>query len=163
MSESGEDMVIGNLGRRAEILKAEDDEHQRAKARKTRAEDEILCRVVEAIKPALPALSSRVQGVPAWRGVNLDKGKGIYLGEHGDFFATTRLAGGASALDDGQPPFVLSPADVLDHVSLVGVVATLFAAIDAQLGKRAERIKQIDREAALLEGILQAFRIGGVK
>lgn len=144
-------MVIGNLGREAEELKMEQDEYARAKSRKAKAENATLEVIIEAVRPALPSICSKVEGGLAGRAIELSRG--LFLGEGGNIF---ELAGPNKirVLDVGQ---------VLDRTSLSAILAVLVTAIRAQEGRLDGRTTQIEREAAILEGIAQAFKIGSVR
>ncbi len=127
-----------------------------AKLRKSRAEDELLRAIVGSIKPALPAVSSRVGGLsgPLARALALGvmvEGSQLFLSEQGDFF----LLSGPQC-----KPVVLSSEQVLDRVPLDAVFAPIVSAVRAQLGRK-RNVEEIEREAHILEGIAQALKVGG--
>lgn len=148
--------IINTLGREATALHEEHEEHKVAKRRKAIAENAVLKEIIDAVKPALPAISSRIAGItggPLARAVNL--GGGLHIGEHGDLFEGGPLVNGKVTM--------LGINDVLNRTSCSAILAVLLTAIRAQAGKLDPRTTEIEHETAILEGIAQAFQIGGVR
>ena len=145
-------LVVQMVGYEARNLANETGDYVDAKRGKDAAENEIMAAIVEAVRPALPSISSRIAGMsgPLKRGVNLCST--FYIGEQGDFFSL-----------EGGKVRCLTIEDVLEETSLPAVLAVFFAAMRAQAGRLSEKTIEIRREANILDGIATALRVGGVR
>jgi len=148
--------AIEMLADEAQALRNEKDGFVMAKKAKAAAEDAVLRAIVEAVRPALPAISSKVEGMngPLRRAVNLGGlDEALYLGEQGDWFVILTMSSVR----------ILDISEVLDRTSLSAVLAVLLTSIRAQAGKLRPRTDEVRREAQILEGIAAAFKAGGVR
>lgn len=145
--------MVANLGAESEELRQERDEFMKAKSDKAKAENAVLDAIVEAVRPALPVIGTKLEGFSGPLRRAIDLGAGIFLGEEGDFFTF-----GAN-----RSIRCFSTAEVLDRTSLSAILAVLLAALRAQAGRLDPRTDQIRRETAILEGIAAAFKVGGVR
>ncbi len=141
-----------NLEQVSEMAKRVAVEHEaleEAKDGKADAEDEVLALVVEAIKPALPAMSTRIEGGagPAKRGVMVDRMTRIYLGEEGDWFRMM-----------SNKPYRIHPAEVLAAVDLGSIASTLVHAMHTQLGSREDVTSRIAAETRELLDVVSRFK-----
>lgn len=148
--------AVMTLGVEAGDLADERREYMQAKMAKAKAENAVLHAIVEAVRPALPAIASKTQmGGPLKRAIELGSfnGRALYLGEEGDFFS----------LDAKLSITCFTVEEVLNQTSLSAILAVLLTAVRAQTGKLDPRTEQIRREAGILEGIALAFKAGGVR
>lgn len=138
-------MDLEQVNEMAKRVSMEHDRLEHAKEQKAEAEDALLDDVVRVLKPALPAMSSKVEGLsgPLGRAVLVDRTTGIYLGEQGDFFLRHH---------DGRVT-TLTTADVLGTLDLGSVVGQLVITLHAQIGSREARTLQIEDEAARLRAV----------
>ena len=145
--------IVNRLREDAATLAEERTSYMESKQRKAKAENEVLKAIVEAVSPALPAISTKMEGLagPLKRAVDL--GGGLFLGEQGDFFS----------VDSKKSIRCYDVGEVLDKTSLPAILAVLLTSIRAQVGKLDPRTDQIEREANILEGIAAAFKAGGVR
>lgn len=136
------------------MAKKVEGEHQalsNAKARKAQAEDELLEALVEAMKPALPAMCTRMTLSNAdadYPAINvnamvIDAASGLHLEATGSFFR--KFANGMGE--------TMQTNEVLDLLDIGTLVATLLAALHAQDGSRVKVTKQIENEALRLESV----------
>jgi len=133
-------------------LKLERDDFMKAKDEKAKAENAVLESIVEAVRPAIPAIVSKVEAVKGWHLRGLDIGGGVFLMENAKWGVLV-----------GPDIRTLETQEVLDRTSLSAVLAVLLSAVRAQAGKLDPRTDQIRRETGILEGIAAAFRAGGVR
>lgn len=142
-------MNLQQVADMAKKVATEHEAYEEAKEAKGRAEDELLALVVEAIKPALPAMSSRVQGCagPITRGVLIESVLRLYLGEEGDWFRIVQ----------SDVPYVMSAAEVLDLLDLGSIAGTLVQTLAAQLGSRDDATISIERETRQLLEVVARF------
>lgn len=143
-------MDLEQVEQMAKRVAGECEKHENAKASKDAAEDELLTRVVEMIKPALPAMASKVEaeGFADMRGVCIDRVRRFYLTEDGRWF---RLD--ARAYNQPLVAVAIVPSEVLDVHALGFVVAVLVNTLAAQDGKRIESTARIEAEAAKLRAL----------
>lgn len=147
--------AVSQLADDANLVAGEYKQQVAAKQRKQRAEDSLLEAIVAAVRPALPAISSKVDGLsgPVKRALFLGLSVNdapLYLGEQGDFF----LRASPAAI------VVKSAGEVLDVLPLEAVFSPIVAAVRSQLGRN-RNTAEIEREARVLEGVAQALRVGG--
>ncbi len=140
-------MDLEQVSEMAKQVAHEHDALEQAKEDKAIAEDELLKLVVDTIKPALPAMCSKVEGGagPIARAVFVDgwkDGPGLYLGEQGDWFEMR-----------SDKPHVLSVAEVLADYDLALVVVTLVQKLREQVGARDKSTRQINDEIARLRAL----------
>lgn len=155
MNEQG--WAVANLGIEAQILRKEHDEYMQAKQHKALAENALLDAIIEAVKPALPSICSKQADGRRL----LQLGGGLWLDERGRFYLSTGASSAAVFTLDTGPP--IDVGTVLDRTSLPAIVAVFVAAIRAQTGRLSGKTNEINKEASILEGIAQAFKIGGVR
>jgi hypothetical protein len=141
--------MIEDMKRRAARVKAEHDGLERAKLDKRAAMIELLRAVVEAVAPALPALCSRILGIPgpALRALNV--GHCLYLGEKG---------GWIELRDGGALILARTDEHVDEHFVVEDVVEEISQALTKQAGAREWMTAEIRHEAERLRAAVLLLR-----
>jgi hypothetical protein len=111
-----------------------------------RAEEELLRRVVEAVRPALPAIVTRLPSRwPRGALVATEKGATLYLREDAVFFEVSGL---------GHPPRVFPDlAAVLLDWGPEPIIQSLAKLVDAQVKGRGPSTLEAERRAAKLHAL----------
>lgn len=143
---------VKTLERNALAAARADEEHRGAIAKERAAAEEFLVQLAAAVRPALPAVSSRPPGIEeaTWRGVKVGRG-GLYLREDGAWGIF------APSLDNGwdEGLRVLSASEVV----LLGyrapeIARELDRAVKAQLvGNKARKTAEAERAAETLRSV----------
>lgn len=142
--------MIEEMGKRAARVAAEHGDLQAAKADKQAATAELLRAVVDAVRPALPALCSKMHAHDHARSVRvLNVGHNLYLAEHGGWIES--LEGGALLL-------VRTDEEVARAFVAEDVVGAISDALSRQAGAREWGTAEIRREAERLRAAVLLLR-----
>lgn len=134
-------MMIEEMKKRAKKVAAEHAAHEAAKGTKREAQVEFLRAVLIAVWPALPALCSRIAGLPGptFRAFNV--GHCLYLSEKGQWVESCE--GGALLL-------TRTDAFVVEHFCAEDIADVLSLALTKHAGSRDGSTTEIRKEAERL-------------
>lgn len=156
---------LDNLNRRALAVAASDDRHVEATSDCDVAEAELFAAVIEAIKPALPAMSSRIR-----RSTNLDyderglwiagakaergqSGDGCYLLESGELMLVTVHPDGDEWNTDCE---TITPEDYAAIWDVQAAIGYLDTVLTSQLtGNRDRRTGEAEARARKLRAVVE--------
>jgi hypothetical protein len=141
--------MLDDMARQAAQVKAEHDELGFAKDGKRAAQVELLRAVVDAVRPALPALCSRMQNVPGPIVRALNVAHNLYLGE----------SGGWIEVRDGGTMLLRRTSEeiVVDYV-VEDIADALSNALTRHAGSREWSTTEIRHEAERLRAAVMLLR-----
>lgn len=134
-------MMIAELTKQATRVAAEHEGLQMAKRDKYEAQVEFLRAAVDAVRPALPALCSKVQNIPGPTLRALSVARRLYLGESGQWIEIR---------DGGAMILARTDHDVVNDFLMEDIVDVLSVALTKHAGSREWTTAEIRKEAERL-------------